>query len=213
MASIRQEQNECLQNLAAEHLALLLEQSQHREPSPNDKILSNLCTILRCDLDFTPVIHKIQNDNRSSLTNFPKPGNYNGIVTLNNQQVNAERAMFKRSNSSGRGPGRPPTTDVSLEGMLKEVDEHQKSNQIQRRGATLALIAVTNHFGEELPQKAPKLWEYMVGELSMTIDPYNFNPNTFPNKDEEAEKLVWALQVSDKLNINSPFYNNLVKIL
>lgn len=199
MASIRQETKECLQNLAAEHLALLLEQCKDREPSPNDKILSNLCTILRCDHDFTPIIHKSQNDNnsnRNNHVNISKPANYSGIVTLNNQQRNAERAMFKRSNSTGRGPGRPPTTDIPLDEIFKEEDEHQRTNQVQRRGATLALIAITKHFGEDLPTKAPKLWEYMVGELTQSIDPYNFNPSCFANKDEETEKLVWALQVS-----------------
>lgn len=204
MASIRQENNECLQNLAAEHLALLLEHCQYREPSPNDKILSNLCTILRCDPEFTPIIHKSQNDNssnRNNHVNVAKPTNYNGIVTLSNQQRHAERALFKRSNSTGRGPGRPPTTDVSLDEIFKEEDEHQRANQIQRRGATLALIAITKHFGEELPSKAPKLWEYMLGELTQLIDPYNFNPNNFVNKDEEAEKLVWALQVSSSKGI------------
>lgn len=197
MTSIRQENNECLQNIAASHLALLLEHCQCRTPSPNDKILSNLCTILRCDPEFTPIIHKSENDNstNSNPNRITKPINYNGILTLNNQQRNAEKALFKRSNSTGRGPGRPPATDISLEEIFKEEDEQQRANQIQRRGATLALIAITKHFGEELPTKAPKLWEYMVGEMQ-SIDPYSFNPSSFLNMDDEAEKLVWAMQVS-----------------
>lgn len=203
MTSIRQENNICLQNIAAQHLALLLEQCQQRGPSPNDKILSNLCTVLRCDSDFTPVIHRPQNDNNANRNNHckvTKANNYNGIVTLCNQQRNAERAVFKRSNSTGRGPGRPPASDVPLEEIFKEDDEHQRANQIQRRGATLALVAITKHFAESLPVKAPKLWEYIVGQLSLTMDPYNFVPSFYANKDDDAEKLVWALQVRPEIH-------------
>lgn len=50
-------------------------------------------------------------------------GNYNGIVTLNNQQRSAERAAFRRSNSTGRGPGRPPITDIPLEELFSAEDE------------------------------------------------------------------------------------------
>lgn len=196
MSSLRQETNECLQKIAAEHLALLLEHCQYREPSPNDKILANLCTILRCDPEFTPSIHKTENDHGNTRnSHISKPSNYNGIVTLSNQQRNAEKALFKRSNSTGRGPGRPPTNDISFDEIFKEEDEQQRSNQIQCRGATLALIAITKHFRERLPFGAPKLWDYLIGDLSRSVDPYNFNPNNFVNKDEEAEKLVWSLQV------------------
>lgn len=198
MSSLRQETNECLQKIAAEHLALLLDHCQYRKPSPNDKILANLCTILKCDPEFTPSIHKTENEqsnSRNSHDNISKASNYNGIVTLSNQQRNAERALFRRSNSTGRGPGRPPTSDISFDEFFKEEDEKQRSNQIQRRGATLALIAITKHFGEQLPSRAPKLWDYIIGNLSVSIDPYNFSPNSFINKDEEAEKLVWSLQV------------------
>ncbi|KAJ8949069.1 hypothetical protein NQ318_016971 [Aromia moschata] len=203
MESIRRENDENLQKIAAEHLAILLDHCRNRNPCPSDKILGNLCLFLRCDPEFTPEIHKNQGENstNSNDTSWGRPSNYNGIVTLNNQQRNAERAAFRRSNSTGRGPGRPPATDIPLEELFKEEDDTQRINGIQRRGATLALIAITRHFGAELPSKAPKLWEFMVGQLTATVDPYNFNANALYNRDSEAEQLVWALQV---LEVTSP---------
>lgn len=198
MESVRRENDENLQRIAAQHLAILLDQCRGRAPCPNDKIIGNLCTFLRCDPEFTPVIHKSNGEHSKDI--ISKPGNYNGIVTLNNQQRNAERAVFKRSNSTGRGPGRPPAMDIPLEELFKEEDDSQRINGIQRRGATLALTAITEHFGAELPSKAPKLWEFIVGQLSDAIDPYNFDSATLYNRDNEAEQLVWALQV---LEVNS----------
>lgn len=131
----------------------------------------------------------------------PPVGNYNGIVTLNNLQRNAERAAFRKPNSTGRGPGRPPATDIPLEELFKEEDETQKANQIQRRGATLALTEIVRYFGADLPTLLPKMWELMVGQLTEAVDPGNFVPQNWFNKCSEAEQLVWALQV---LEVTSP---------
>lgn len=136
MESVRRESDENLQVITAKHLARLLDQCHGRTPCPNDKILVNLCTFLRCDPEFTPVIYKPQPDNTVSNNisvsaneancSNSRPGNYNGIVTLNNQQKNAEKAAFRRSNSTNRGPGRPPATDIPLEELFREEDEAQK---------------------------------------------------------------------------------------
>lgn len=205
MESVRRESDEQLQHLTAKHLAILLDQCRGRTPCPNDKILSNLCTFLRCDPEFTPVIYKPQSDENpepSTHTSQTRPvGNYNGIVTLNNQQKNAEKAAFRRSNSTGRGPGRPPTTDISLEELFKEEDEAQKVNKIQRRGATLALTEIVSYFKSELQEKLPKLWELMVGQLIQIVDPEKFDPKKLLEKDDAAEQIVWALQV---LEVTSP---------
>ena len=196
MESVRRENDENLQRTTAKHLAKLLDQCRGRTPCPNDKILINLCTFLRGDPEFTPVIHKQQGENSSKAELvWGRPGNYNGIVTLNNQQRNAEKAAFRRSNSTGRGPGRPPATDIPLDELFKEEDEAQKINRVQRRGSTLGLIEITSFFGEELPEKIPKLWELMVGQLVETIEPETFDAAKWYEKDDDSEKLVWALQV------------------
>lgn len=202
MESIRRENDEILQKTTAKHLARLLDQCRARIPCPNDKVLVNLCTFLRCDPEFTPVIHKQQPSNSNNKdAPWGKPGNYNGIVTLNNQQRNAERAAFRRSNSTGRGPGRPPATDIPLEELFKEEDETQKANKIQRRGATLALTEITKFFSEDLCEKVPRLWELMIGQLESAIDSDTFDPNSWYDKDDESEKIVWALQI---LEITTP---------
>lgn len=201
MESIRRENDEQLQQTAAGHLARLLEQCHGRTPCPNDKILINLCTFLRCDPEFTPVIHKASEGSSTKDLHSQPMGNYNGIVTLNNQQRNAEKAAFRRSNSTGRGPGRPPATDIPLEELFKEEDEQQKANRIQRRGATLALMEIVGYFKADLPEKLPKIWELMVGQLMETVDVEKFDPGSFGGKDDLAEQLVWALQV---LEVASP---------
>lgn len=105
MESVKYEPEETLQRISASHLAILLDYCRVRNPCPNDKILTNLCTFLRCDPEYTPPIFSTQetSHNDSYLSNRD---NYNGIVTLINQQKMAERAAFKRSNSTGRGPGK-----------------------------------------------------------------------------------------------------------
>lgn len=196
MESIRREADEHLQHLAAKRLADLLDQCRLRDPCPNDKILTNLCTFLRGDPDFTPIINRAQNDN------------YSGIVTLNNQQRNAEKAAYKRSNSTGRGPGRPPATDIPLEELFRETDDTQKGNRIQRRGATLAFTEIVSYFGSELPTKLPKMWSLMVGQLTTAVDPLNFNAEALLNRDDHAELLLWTLQV---LEVCAPYIHEDLK--
>ncbi|XP_017770468.1 PREDICTED: TATA-binding protein-associated factor 172 [Nicrophorus vespilloides] len=204
MESVRRETNELLQQITARHLARLLDQCRLRTPNPNDKIVQNLCTFLKCDPEFTPFIKDEpvgENSKSTSSNNNHLPlwnrtaGNYCGIVTLSNQQKHAERVAYKRSNSTGRGPGRPPATDMPLEELFKDDDEGQKANRIQRRGATLALTEITRYFGAELPEKVPKLWDFMVKQLEEIVDVEKYEPKEMLNKNEDAAKLVWVLQV------------------
>lgn len=190
MEAIRREDNESLQKLAAANLAILVDQCRNRVPCPGDKILVNLCTFLKCDPDFTPVIVK----EGTSDSSF-KQENYLGILTLVKQQKNAEKVTFRRQNSLGRGPGRPPVSELPLEELLKEEDEVHKINRTQRRGASFALTAIASHFGKDLPEKLPKFWEFAIGDLVNRIDPSIFDPKTAYEKDGEAEKLVETLQV------------------
>lgn len=54
MESIKREQCVPLQQLSAEFLVHLMDQVCDRNPSPNNKILNNLCTLLRSDTEHTP---------------------------------------------------------------------------------------------------------------------------------------------------------------
>lgn len=40
--------------------------------------------------------------------------------------------------------------------------QNRKKLRVQRRGATLAFTSLARHFGDELPQKLPKLWEFIT---------------------------------------------------
>uniref|UniRef100_A0A8D8QXG5 TATA-binding protein-associated factor 172 n=1 Tax=Cacopsylla melanoneura TaxID=428564 RepID=A0A8D8QXG5_9HEMI len=56
MEALKFELNPLLQELAASHVGLLLGLCSERNPCPNNKIVSNLCTFLCCNPEFTPVI-------------------------------------------------------------------------------------------------------------------------------------------------------------
>lgn len=64
MESIKREECELLQQLSAEFLVQLMYQVCDRNPSPNNKILTNLCTLLKSDPQFTPKI--VSNTNKCS---------------------------------------------------------------------------------------------------------------------------------------------------
>ncbi|XP_067006130.2 TATA-binding protein-associated factor 172 [Anabrus simplex] len=217
MESIKKEETEQLQTLAADHLARLVELCVERNPCPNPKIISNLCMFLRSDSEFSPRIQQpkagegpsnsdsgVESISDGSRTGTPTSftNNYTGILTLVNQQMSAERAAFRRSNSTGsRGPGRPPIPDIPLEELFGAEDSVQKQNRIQRRGASFALTAITAYFGKQLPEKLPKLWEVMIGRLKETVDPSNFDSSLLLNNDGAAEELVSNLLV---LEVTSP---------
>ncbi|XP_063229477.1 TATA-binding protein-associated factor 172 [Bacillus rossius redtenbacheri] len=215
MESIKREENEQLQNLSAQHLAKLMDLCIDRVPCPNTKIVSNLCTFLRSDAEFTPKIQSTCGEGPSSEGGVESIGdcnrngtptslgnNYSGILTLINQQKSAERAVLRRSNSTGgRGPGRPPITDVPLDELLPVEDNVQKMNKIQRRGASYALTAICSYFGADLPVKLPKLWDTMIGHLKEAVDVANFDPSSLMNGNQAAEELVSSLQV---LEVTAP---------
>ncbi|XP_077293659.1 histone acetyltransferase 1 isoform X2 [Arctopsyche grandis] len=202
MESIKKEEDEHLQKIAAENLAILLSQCIDRQPCPNPKVFGNLCTFLKSDSDSTPRIVDqkcIENEQSTSSAkrmwpSKPLDDQKSGILTLTLQQKNAERIAFKRSHSTNhntlpRGPGRPPHTDIPMEELFPPEDEIYKQNQIQRRGATFALINMTTFFGEKLPEKMPKLWECIMQPLD--VDLCN-KANTSVNA---AEDVISSLQV------------------
>lgn len=54
MESIKREECQVFQQLSAQYLVKLLDLVSARNPCPNNKIITNLCTLLKSDLDFTP---------------------------------------------------------------------------------------------------------------------------------------------------------------
>lgn len=56
MESIKREECQIIQQLSAKYLVKLLDLVRIRNPSPNNKIITNLCTLLKSDAEFTPKI-------------------------------------------------------------------------------------------------------------------------------------------------------------
>ncbi|KAG8234703.1 hypothetical protein J437_LFUL014319, partial [Ladona fulva] len=134
-------------------------------------------------------------------TNHTADSNFSGILTLINQQKLAERAAFRRTNSSGgRGPGRPPNIpqDMAMDDLLAADEEESKQNKLQRRGAIFSLTSITSHFETTLPEKLPKLWNIMVEQIKDSVK-MSGNEPVWPSPslatDSAAVELISNLQV------------------
>lgn len=205
MESLKKEEQEELQLQAARALGPLLAALGDRQPCPNHKVLGNLKAYLRCDPEYTPKIALSDNnvdevtesasgdssnegsDVTTPTTTFDK---YSGILTLWEQQRAAERMGPKR--------GRPPLLQqysLDVPSQAHE-DESRKLLRIQRRGATLALTSLTEYFGEELPEKLPKLWEFITEPVAKVM-----TDDELDNQDvEAAEELISRLQVIETVS-------------
>ncbi|KAG7302722.1 hypothetical protein JYU34_012675 [Plutella xylostella] len=179
-----------LQREAAGALAVLLQQAARRDASPNAKILVNLKAFLRCDPDFTPRINLTDAGEESSTGDSgsgdsggegkaeathsgPAMDKYSGILTLYEQQREAEKVSPRR--------GRPPAvSDMGVDAALLMEDESQKQHRIQRRGATLALTSLTAHFGASLPERLPRLWEFISQPFLTVMDDHASLPARLP---------------------------------
>ncbi|XP_073832127.1 histone acetyltransferase 1 [Musca autumnalis] len=189
MESIKREESLLLQELSCEFLVTFMEQVCDREPSPNNKLLTNLSALLKSDADFTPKIVP------APVTLYQTPVLnsasecescvYYGILSLSLQQNTSNvSAGGKTSNSSSggcttaisavgapstsRGPGRPPLSETiaaaaaeaaSARNFANELD--LKRNRIQRIGSACAIVKLCQHFGNKLMQKLP-IFEQLI---------------------------------------------------
>ncbi|KAK0168138.1 hypothetical protein PV327_001969 [Microctonus hyperodae] len=187
MEAIKREEDEDLQKLAAKHLAHLVDLCSERSPSPNNKIITNLCTFLCSDFEYTPRV----SDRESDL--------FDGILTLSNRQKNAERVAYNRGTgmpgvSGGRGPGRPPATEIPLEELLACDEPEAKAARTRRRGATFALTSIANLFGRNLPTRLPFFWEMI---LSGHEKKEGTTDDEKANYRDEINRIIFGLQVME----------------
>ncbi|KAL7730918.1 hypothetical protein ACLKA6_014161 [Drosophila palustris] len=191
MESIKKEQCVPLQQLSADFLVHLMDQVCDRNPSPNNKIFNNLCTLLRSDTDHTP---KLNMPLQTLLETRPS-GNtcdYYGILTLTQQQqavgslssnsssANSGRAAGTPMTPTPRGPGRPPASEVLAAAAAAAASNEISSQQAkeaearqcrtQRMGAASAIAKLCSTFGERIVDKVPIFQQLMFGKLEQFVE-------------------------------------------
>lgn len=248
LEAIKRENSEILQKLAAQNLALLIDQVVHKNPCPNCKIITNLCNMLKCDPDFTPqivsifiififnVFPKITRSNLLScfLISFQPPRTklitdydskilnesdpYHGIISL--PPISVPTRYNKETHQNGAAPrGRPSvsTIDVPLEDILEsnKADATKKQNQIQRKGASYALSHICSHFGKNLPEKLPIVWELLFKFIEENVDSdFVKKCSTTLLDDNDLSTLVNNLHLIETVapNIHTSLYDKLFEL-
>ncbi|XP_021726401.1 TATA-binding protein-associated factor BTAF1-like [Chenopodium quinoa] len=129
MASLKREQEEILQQKAAEALAELIDDCIARKPSPNEKLVKNVCSLTCMDPSETP-----------------QAGIITSMEVIEDQELLLCRSMSSNQRSRGRSV-------ASVE------ERSKVEGFISRRGAELALKHMCKKFGASLFDKIPKLWD------------------------------------------------------
>ncbi|KVH91540.1 hypothetical protein Ccrd_006435 [Cynara cardunculus var. scolymus] len=132
MASIKREQEEVLQNMAAEALAELIFHCVLRKPGPNDKLIKNLCGLTCMDPCETP-----------------QAGVLSSIEIIEEQDL-----LPFGSNSTKTKP--------KVHMLAAGEDRSKVEGFICRRGSEFALKHLCDKFGASLFEKLPKLWDCLT---------------------------------------------------
>ncbi|XP_058206166.1 TATA-binding protein-associated factor BTAF1 isoform X3 [Rhododendron vialii] len=137
MASIKREQEELLQKKAAEALAELISDCIARKPSPNDKLVKNICSLTCMDPCETPQAAAL------------------GSVDFIEDQ---DLISFGTSTSTSKQKSKVHT-------LASGEDRSRAEGYISRRGSELALKHLCEKFGASLFEKIPKLWDCLTEVL------------------------------------------------
>ncbi|CAI0385042.1 unnamed protein product [Linum tenue] len=135
MASIKREQEEILQEKSADALAELISLCISRNPSPNDKLIKNICSLTCMDPCETPQARVI-----------------GGMEIIDDQDF----LTF------GNGGGRQKSRVHMFTGGE---DRSKVEGFISRRGSELALKHLCKKFGGSLFDKLPKIWDCLTEVL------------------------------------------------
>ncbi|CAL5439643.1 unnamed protein product [Camellia sinensis] len=135
MASIKREQEEILQNKAAEALAELISHCIARKPSPNDKLIKNLCSLTCMDPCETPQAAVLSS-----------------IETIEDQD------LLSFGSSTGKQKSK-------VHMLASGEDRSRVEGFISRRGSELALKHLCKKFGASLFDMIPKLWDCLTEVL------------------------------------------------
>lgn len=215
MDSVKRDENPLFQRASASHLVSLMELSLTRSICPNAKIIKNLINFLCNDYymsqcsgnspSLVPPAKSADNQEGStsgSSTPVACSESGSGIITLINMQKSAEKVASRKYNFSGKKNA--SASDVTLDELFNSYDEAQKNSELQRQGSVFVLTKASEHFGEELPQKLPKLWEAIFQPLSQYITKSDLGSPLFKTEDSSTQELICSLQV---LEVVGPFFN------
>ncbi|XP_077114676.1 TATA-binding protein-associated factor 172 isoform X1 [Ranitomeya variabilis] len=207
MESVKKEENTVVQNYAASCIAKLLQQCTSRTPSPNSKIVKNLCSSVCVDSSITPSVTcpapAFNNVDHLRGSNSDKDGacltvtKHRGIVTLYRHQ----QAAFAVTSRRGPVPKAAKSQVADLPtgcgvSPPAECEENPKQHIVQRRGAEYTLATIAKHFACNLATGLPHLWEATVGPLRNNINVDDFDAKLLLEKgDDHAQELVSSLQV------------------
>ncbi|XP_057511229.1 LOW QUALITY PROTEIN: TATA-binding protein-associated factor BTAF1 [Actinidia eriantha] len=135
MASIKREQEEQLQKKAAEALVELISHCIARKPSPNDKLIKNLCCLTWMDPCETPQAAVL-----------------GSIEIIEDQDLLSYGANTSKQKSK-------------VHMLPSGEDRSRVEGFISRRGSELALMHLCKKFGASLFDKIPKLWDCLTEVL------------------------------------------------
>ncbi|TYH92599.1 hypothetical protein ES332_A13G193200v1 [Gossypium tomentosum] len=135
MASIKREQEEILQQKAAEALAELIYHCIARKPSPNDKLIKNICSLTCSDPSETPQ-----------------------AAVINSMEIIDDQDFLSFGTSTGK-----PKSKVHM--LAGAEDRSKVEGFISRRGSELALRHLCEKFGPTLFEKLPKVWDCITEVL------------------------------------------------
>lgn len=161
---------EKLQQKAAEALAELISHCIARKPSPNDKLIKNICSLTCMDPCETP----------------------QGAVLSSMETIDDQDLL-----SYGNGTGKQKSRVQMLPGGE---DRSKVEGFISRRGSELALRHLCEKFGASLFDKLPKLWDCLTEVLkpssneSLTEDESQFTKAIDSVKDPQI--LINNIQVN-----------------
>ncbi|GAV57483.1 SNF2_N domain-containing protein/Helicase_C domain-containing protein/DUF3535 domain-containing protein [Cephalotus follicularis] len=135
MASIRREQEEILQHKASEALAELICHCIARRPSPNDKLIKNICSLTCMD-----------------------PGETPQAAVISSMDIIDDQDFLSFGNSTGKQKSK-------VHMIAGGEDRSRVEGFISRRGSELALRHMCKKFGPLLFDKLPKLWDCLTEVL------------------------------------------------
>lgn len=172
MAAVKREQEEVLQQKAAEALAELIFSCVGRRPSPNDKLIRNLCSLTCSDFHETP---------QASLVTSMDVIEEQNLLSLG-RVGSSQKAKIKIQSS--------------------EEDRSRVEGVISRRGSELALEHLCKKFGSLLFDNLPKLWDClteivkpMASETQLLTDDKIISEIVDNLKDKDPQALINNIQV------------------